>query len=455
MEYLHRCLGRLKTSPGFKFHPRCDKLDITHISFADDLMLFARGDLQSVETLMNKFQKFSCATGLKAHPGKCRVYFGGVEHRERKAILASTGFSEGELPFKYLGVPLSSKKLTIPQCRPLVDKIVAKIKHWTSRLLSYAGRWQLIQSVLFAVTAYWMQVFPLPQGVMKQIEAICRSFLWSGTEVISKKAPIAWEQVCEPKNAGGLNITALATWNKATMGKLLWNIQAKADKLWIKWLDTYYIKGQDLNTWQVAATCSWVVKKIMDLRDTMSQTEHWATAIHSGKYVTGTMYKELRGDRIQVCWRKILFTNYARPRAIFTLWMALRGRLPTRDRLHKFGMTIERNCCFCDAEESLEHLFFMCKETKLVWRKVLLWMGIDRRPMKWNDEVATSRKKGIKNQLLKVAFAETVYSIWRNRNDKIFNHKDQISRSYEEIIHNVKMRSSLHRKLSLHISQYA
>lgn len=129
MEYLHRCFGKLKSIPDFNFHPRCDKLGITNISLADDLILFTRGELEFVEIIMQEFQKFSRATGLKAHIGKCIVYFGGVESKERQAIMTSIVFYEGELPFEYLGIPVSSKKITIPQCHPLVDKIMAKIKH--------------------------------------------------------------------------------------------------------------------------------------------------------------------------------------------------------------------------------------------------------------------------------------------------------------------------------------
>jgi hypothetical protein len=77
--------------------------------------------------MMGEFQKFSDSTGLKANPAKCKVYFGGVPDLEQKKIITATRFSAGTIPFKYLGVPLSSRKLTVHQCRPLVDKIVAKI----------------------------------------------------------------------------------------------------------------------------------------------------------------------------------------------------------------------------------------------------------------------------------------------------------------------------------------
>jgi hypothetical protein len=127
MEYLHRCLQNLHKNPNFNFHPKCEKLQITNICFADDLIMFTRGDETSIKLMMGEFQKFSDSTGLKANPAKCKVYFGGVPALEQKKIVTATSFSVGTIPFKYLGVPLSSRKLTVHQCRPLVDKKVAKI----------------------------------------------------------------------------------------------------------------------------------------------------------------------------------------------------------------------------------------------------------------------------------------------------------------------------------------
>lgn len=44
---------------------------------------------------------------------------------------------------RYLGVPLSTKRVSILQYQPLIDKIMERILNWTSRFLSYAGRTQL------------------------------------------------------------------------------------------------------------------------------------------------------------------------------------------------------------------------------------------------------------------------------------------------------------------------
>ncbi|XP_058742706.1 uncharacterized protein LOC131615251 [Vicia villosa] len=207
MEYLHRCIRKLHDNPKFNFLPKCERVGITNICFADDLMLFTRGDENPVTLMIETVNNFSATTGLKSSPTKYKVYFGGVSDTVQQKILDITGFKAGCLPFKYLGVPLVSRKLTVNMCRPLIEKIVSRINHWTAKLLSYA--------------------------------AMCRSFMWSGTAEVTKKSHVAWDKVCDPKNAGGLGITALHERNVANMGKLLWNIQSKAYKLWVKWINEH------------------------------------------------------------------------------------------------------------------------------------------------------------------------------------------------------------------------
>ncbi|KAG5618655.1 hypothetical protein H5410_018479 [Solanum commersonii] len=98
------------------------------------------------------------------------------------------------------------KRLTVAQCRPLVEKITAKITSWMARRVLYARRIQQIRAVLMGVQAYWSQLFLLRQKTIKLVEATCRSYLWSGEAQIIKRALVAWDKICLPKGAGGLNI---------------------------------------------------------------------------------------------------------------------------------------------------------------------------------------------------------------------------------------------------------
>ncbi|XP_058751795.1 uncharacterized protein LOC131624891 [Vicia villosa] len=140
MEYLHRLLYKMQLDPGFKHHNRCKAVHLTHISFADDVLMFSRGDIVSVQMVMKVMQTFSQSTGLVVNPRKCRIFFGGVDLDTKMRLKSVTTFQEGEMPFKYLGVPMTSRRLDLHHYMPLIDKIVGRITHWSSKLLSYAEK---------------------------------------------------------------------------------------------------------------------------------------------------------------------------------------------------------------------------------------------------------------------------------------------------------------------------
>lgn len=180
MEYLTRCMKRLERNPDFNCHLKCEKLNVINICFADDLMLFSRGDRKSIELMMHQFGRFSASTGLKANKQKCTMFFGGVDASLEKEIMEITRFGRGKLPVRYLVIPLDSKKLNITKCLPLIERITGKIKHWSVRYLSYADRLQLIQSVLFEVATYGMQALPIPNAVMAHMKAFVDRFSCQG-----------------------------------------------------------------------------------------------------------------------------------------------------------------------------------------------------------------------------------------------------------------------------------
>ena len=53
LEYLSRSLNLASIDSDFNFHPKCNKLKISHLAFADDLILFARGDEHSIRIIMD------------------------------------------------------------------------------------------------------------------------------------------------------------------------------------------------------------------------------------------------------------------------------------------------------------------------------------------------------------------------------------------------------------------
>ncbi|CAN4077341.1 unnamed protein product [Withania somnifera] len=215
--FIEQMLGALGFPQKISWIMRCIQTRVSKISNADK----------------EKLNKFLEASGLKANMNKSQMYFGGVDRVTMDRILNILGYEKGELSVKYLGVPLSTKKLTVQQHRPLAEKITARITNWMAKSLSYAGRLQLIRSVLFGMQAYWTQLFLMPKKVIKMIEAICRSYPGSGQAVITKKSLVAWKKICVPKGAGGLNLLNLKVWSQAAICKLLWALSQQKEKLWI------------------------------------------------------------------------------------------------------------------------------------------------------------------------------------------------------------------------------
>ncbi|KAK4384222.1 hypothetical protein Sango_3080700 [Sesamum angolense] len=90
-------------------------------------------------------------------------------------------------------------------CQPLLQRLTAASKGWEGVQISFAGRVQLIKSVLISFEVYWAMAFILPKGIIKEMIKRLRTFLWKGTSAYGYPK-VAWEAVCRPTEEGGLGI---------------------------------------------------------------------------------------------------------------------------------------------------------------------------------------------------------------------------------------------------------
>jgi hypothetical protein len=74
------------------------------------------------------------------------LWWSSVE--DKNEILDFLQMQEGTQPVRYLGVPLITKRMATADCDILVSKIAAQIESWLAQNLSFAGRLQLLSSVL-------------------------------------------------------------------------------------------------------------------------------------------------------------------------------------------------------------------------------------------------------------------------------------------------------------------
>ena len=171
MEAFSRSLSVASQRQEFEFHPKCEEVNLTHLCFTDDIFLFSGGTSSSVQIIMDELYKYENFSGLQVNKQKSEIFLARVNDDVKNDILNITSYCLGSLPI--------STRLSHCDCQPLLDKLLARIQAWTSRSLSYAGRLQLISSVLYNIQMYRCSMFIIPKYTITKIEQIFSSFLWS------------------------------------------------------------------------------------------------------------------------------------------------------------------------------------------------------------------------------------------------------------------------------------
>ena len=152
-------------------------------------------------------------------------------------------------------------------CNPLSNRVMARIQSWTSRSLSFAGRLQLISSVLYSIQTYWCSMFIIPKFTCYKIEQIFSGFLWSGTDVNARRAKVGWKSLCLPKEEGGIGLRRVKDWNDATIMKHIWNLFYRKDSIWVAWVREVLLRQGSVWNARIPSRCSWSWRKILQLRD--------------------------------------------------------------------------------------------------------------------------------------------------------------------------------------------
>ncbi|XP_021853707.1 uncharacterized protein [Spinacia oleracea] len=403
MEYLSRILNRVSAMPQFQFHPRCKGIGLTHLCFADDLIICSRGDYHSIYLLLQAFKLFSYSSGLKANQQKSSIYCHGMQEADIQRVVDVSGFSRSILPFRYLGVPICSKKISVAQCAHLVDKMITKIKVWSSRNLSYTTRMQLVNSVLLSLHMYWAQIYVLLKSVLQDIVKICRAFLWSGHAFSHKPSKIAWDKVCNDKQNGGLGFRDVQIWNTAFMGKYVWALVKKQDNVWIRWINSVYLKDGDWWEYQAGS---------------------FAKFENMPQYSVKQVYEKLVGNKPRVHWDKMVWNRLNVPKHRFICWLAVRSRLQTTDNLAKIGISQSAKCLICGLDdETHQHLFFQCQYSRQIIIAVHQWVGfsINGNLVQLLRKAGQSRASRFRKQVYFAAIGAAVYLIWKCRNTSFWD----------------------------------
>ncbi|PKI39344.1 hypothetical protein CRG98_040210 [Punica granatum] len=166
---------------------------ISHLMFADDILLFAKASENQIATVCAILDRFCAVSREKVSASKTVIYFSqNVEADLRERICTISSFGMSSTLGRYLGVPIVHGRLRREHFEQVVSRVQDKINGWTARTLSMAGRITLAKSMIQAIPSFTMQVMRLPANVCEQLHRHCCDFIWGHSSDSRKIHLVNW-----------------------------------------------------------------------------------------------------------------------------------------------------------------------------------------------------------------------------------------------------------------------
>ena len=152
--------------------------NITHLFFADDILLFSETDDVNCDTIMDTMDMFCEMSGQSINYQKSLLFVSPNVPRGRKnALHFRCGIPLTDNLGKYLGVPLIHSKMDKRTFKDVLEKTQNRLSGWKTRLLNLAGRVTLVKHVTSCLPMYQMQSLALPMSVCKSFDKMNRDFI--------------------------------------------------------------------------------------------------------------------------------------------------------------------------------------------------------------------------------------------------------------------------------------
>nr|XP_009610783.1 uncharacterized protein LOC104104414 [Nicotiana tomentosiformis] len=256
-----RSLNKLFEDKLFKGYSMPKWTDLlNHLAYVDDTIIFASPDQYFLQKIVEVLAKYEHISGQLINKEKCSFYV----HSNTAATLINTvtditGISKGEFPFTYLGCPIFYTRRRKEYYNELTQKVKAKLHSWKGKLLSYGGKATLISSVLQSMPFHILPILDPPANRNKDEG---RSRHWT-----------KWQNLCLPKDEGGVRFRSLVETAKALFAKLWWNFRT-TKSLWANFTWNKCCK-KEIPTVVQFKQRSHVWKKMLEAREEVGHELLW------------------------------------------------------------------------------------------------------------------------------------------------------------------------------------
>ncbi|XP_039071270.1 uncharacterized protein LOC120218393 [Hibiscus syriacus] len=376
MNVLSNLLNMAAAKGIFSYHPKCKRIGLTHLCFADDLLIFCKGTLDSIMGVQAVLDHFYSMSGLKLNASKCELYAAGIPDEQ------------------------------------LASSRRALVSNWSRQLI-------------------------LPQAIIKKVEQLCPCFFWKGSDTPTKGARVSWKTICLLKSEGGLGIHDIGGWNKSCSVQLIRKLLANNGSLWVVWMRSYTIRNADFWQMEVPKNASWSFKYLLKIRPEAAPILVGQVQEVSTSYIWDKLCSPApKVPWHHLVW----FSGRIPKHSIIVWMTLLNRLPTRVRLLRMGLDIETDKCLLCGAEaETRDHLFFECQFSKELWGFILNLCCISRKGCSCESELAWAsllfKGKSLIVGILKLVWSRHIYCIWNERNVRLFGNRARLK---DELLGDIK-----------------
>ncbi|XP_026399658.1 uncharacterized protein LOC113295544 [Papaver somniferum] len=378
----------------------------THLFFADDIMIFCKGNLKSLHNLVDVLGKYQTASGQTVCRQKSKIYYGGG-YLSRRAYLAEyLGMSVATFPNRYLGVQIIPGTVRYHHISGVVEKIKAQLSGWKGFLLSFHNRIVLVKSVTASYSIHNMAIYKWPRKLIFQCERAIRNFIWTGDSnlwwkiLTSKKKWVGFLRARLFGRNGCIKANGLKSSILPGIRKVYKIVESNTNVLIGDGRDTFlYYDAWALNMCIVDILDDYTLERSVLVSDILHDgrweipVEHLQRMTAAGLDVSQLpapldgadsriWMPELKGNFTVNSARELIRQKFSKfpgasllwrkevhPTLAAQNWKFLRSACATYDIIQsRFQIHLANRCSLCGvADETLDHILFQCTFAGRAW----------------------------------------------------------------------------------------
>ncbi|XP_039003080.1 uncharacterized protein LOC120129709 [Hibiscus syriacus] len=456
-ELLHLMLSKAVDKglfQGFVIGKPENSIRLSHLQFADDLIIFCQSSLPQIKNVKRVLRIFSMMAGLHLNLAKSKLLGINMEEEVLTDWASQIGCSVGSSPTEYLVLPLGAKKNSVTLWDPVFRNLSAKLAGWKAICLSLADlnltNWALLGKWVWKFandkSSLWKCMLSSKHKVSCKsmstrgvshpqsswiLRGIANNYLKNDSEGISLRSNsklivgngesiFFWNNIWADESPLKFLFPRIFVLSPIKEGKIaefgsfepsgwVWNVQTR----------------RSLSDWELAQWMNLMSKlKDIQLLELVDDFLSWTASgdgLFSIKSCRSSLSPVLGSNNL---WLKGVWLGFAPPRVEAFLWQLAHQKVAVKAELVKRGLPLGDDilCPLCkENEESMQHLFISC---------VVVWELCNKLASFWDVSLVLPQdppsiliswgELRVNSTIWKFIPGVIFWSIWKVRNTVVF-----------------------------------